>query len=324
MKTGEPRYRILVTGTRGKSTAARYLASAFQSIGVSCSTRITGTIPTVIGPSGSRKIIRSCPGHISEMLWWLNNLPAGISAVIAENSAVSMDIQPLPAIWLQPSLIVWTTLLPDHSEQWGPGVAGAREALLTGVPDRSVVILGSQASMDKPLVSMLDEKGCSVFPMRESSKNFAEQYMSIAVKALDILGLPGEKATFRELAEDPHEFRVVTTPGGGLIAWAFSSNDPDTAKALFSSLGWEPEQTSILFNHRSDRPERLRSHTGFMKNLPWKAVRITGDRPFLPPGFRFGHFGTPQEMDAFASLSGRVFGCGNVRGLPLPKEVEKA
>lgn len=257
------------------------------------------------------------------MRWWLDNIPAGISTVIAENSAVSVDLQPLPANWLKPSLIVWTTLLPDHSEHWGPGVAGPRRALLAGVPDGSVVILGSQASLDRPLLSLLAGKGCSVFPVSVNTKNFAEQYKAIASQALDLLGLPGTKATFWNVAEDPHEFRTVLTPGGGLIAWAFSSNDPDTAKGLFSSLGWEPEQTAILFNHRSDRPERLRSHTDLMESLPWKAVRVTGDRSFLPWGLRFEHIRTPQEIDAFASFSGKVFGCGNVRGLPLPKEVEK-
>jgi hypothetical protein len=233
-------------------------------------------------------------------------------------------MQPLPAKWLKPSLIVWTTLLPDHTEHWGPGVSGARRSLLEGVPYGSDVILGPQASRDKPLLSSLAGKGCSVITMNGNDKNFAEQYKAIAVKALDILGLPGARASFRNVAEDPHEFRTIVTPGGGLIAWAFSSNDPDTARDLFSSLGWEPEQTAILFNHRSDRPERFGSHAGFLKTLPWKTVRVTGDRPFLPSGFRFRQTGTPQEMDTFASLSGRVFGCGNVRGLPFPKEVEKS
>ncbi len=323
MKREPPEYRLLVTGTRGKSTAARYLASAFESIGLTCSTRITGTVPTVIDPSGSRRIIRSCPGHISEMRWWLVNIPDGISAIVAENSAVSMDIQPLPAKWINPSLIIWTTLLPDHSELWGPGVDGARRALIEGVPAGSSVILGPQASPDKPLLSMLTGKGCTIITMKEKSKNFVEQYRAIAVKALDILGLPGSRASFSKVAEDPHEFRTIVTPGGGLIAWAFSSNDPDTAKNLFSSLGWHPRDTVILFNHRSDRPERLKSHKVFMKQLPWKAITITGDRPFLPLGFRFEHVVTPREIDAFASFSGNVFGCGNVRGLPFPEEVEK-
>ncbi|HPD97343.1 MAG TPA: Mur ligase family protein [Synergistales bacterium] len=324
MKKEPPEYRLLVTGTRGKSTASRYLASAFGSIGLTCSTRITGTIPTVIDHTGSRKIIRSCPGHISEMRWWLENIPEGTSAIVAENSAVSTEMQSLPAKWLKPSLIIWTTLLPDHAEHWGPGVSGARRSLLEGVPEGSDVILGPQASRDKPLLSLLAAKRCSIITIMENEKNFVEQYKAIAVKALDILGLPGSSASFGNIAEDRHAFRTVITPGGGLIAWAFSSNDPDTAKNLFYSLGWKPEETVMLFNHRSDRPGRLISHFSFLNSLPWKAVWVTGDRTFLPPGIRFKQIHTAQKMDSLASLSGRVFGCGNVRGLPFPEEVEKS
>lgn len=325
MNTEKPLYRVLVTGTRGKSTATRYLAAAFRSIGISCSARITGTVPTVIEGGVSRYISRSCPGHIDEMKWWLDRIPTGTLAVVAENSAVSPEIQPIAARWIKPALIVWTTLLPDHFEHWGPSLSGARRALLAGIPCGSRVLLGMGASSDRKLFEQLLQKKCRVFIAPGGSSSLKEQFEDIARCSLDIMGLDGSMASFNEIPPDPHEFRVARTSSGSLIAWAFSSNDPDTAMSLFRTLGWKPEETAFLFNHRKDRPSRLASHLPIMKDLPWKSVSISGDNFFFPFGLTRMNMITPIEIALFAEGSGgKVFGCGNVRGLPFPVEVEAA
>ncbi len=140
-----------------------YNAAALGSVGVSFSARITGTTPVVLDRSGTRVIKRSAPVHISEMIWWFRNIPAGTEAAIAENSTVSPELQPLPCLWLDPGLIVWTSLLPDHQEYWGPGVEGARRVLLKGVPEGSRILLGPQALSDGELVSCLEKKDCILF-----------------------------------------------------------------------------------------------------------------------------------------------------------------
>ncbi len=324
MKRWKPPLRILVTGTRGKSTAVRYIYAALASIGISCSARLTGTIPAILDQSGKRTISRSSPAHISEMLWWLRNIPTGTEAAVAENSTVSPELQPLPCLWLEPDLVVWTSILPDHEEYWGPGIAGARKTLLKGVAKGSRVLLGPQASSDMDLVSNLGEKECILFRIHDKQADFHLQYETIARKSLEILGIPGEKADFGEVDRDPHDFRSLSTRGGGTIAWAFSSNDPATARILFTSLNWEKERTTLLFNHRKDRPSRLASHIPWMKNQGWKRVIVTGDRFFYPLGFDHVPLGDPRLMAGLVSEENQVFGCGNVRGLPLPSEVERS
>lgn len=324
MKTLKPRYRVLVTGTRGKSTASRYLAAAFDSVGIPCSARVTGTIPVIIDRGTERSIIRSGPAHMDEMRWWLQNIPSAVSAVVAENSAVSPELQQLPGTWLNPGLVVWTTLLPDHLEHWGPSLRGARDALLKGVPEGSKVLLGPQAASDQPLISMLKAKKCLISRLTGNWSSYTGQYESLARMALDILGLSGEKASFMNVTIDPHEFGILRPCGGGKIAWAFSSNDPDTAKMLFGSLGWESADTVLLFNHRKDRPSRLISHLPWIQGQPWKEIRVMGDRPLHPFGFQYEDLDTPGKISSFVSRHFKVFGCGNIRGLPLPSEVKSS
>ncbi len=323
MKSWQPPIRIVVTGTRGKSTAARHIAAALGSVGVSFSARITGTTPVVLDRSGTRVIKRSAPVHISEMIWWFRNIPAGTEAAIAENSTVSPELQPLPCLWLDPGLIVWTSLLPDHQEYWGPGVEGARRVLLKGVPEGSRILLGPQALSDGELVSCLEKKDCILFRTRCRNGGYRLLYELMARNVLDIHGLPGDKASFGGLDRDPHEFRLVSPGSGGTIAWAFSSNDPVTAQALFSSLEWERERTTLLFNHRKDRPARLASHLPWMKEQGWKRVIVTGDRFYFPTGFHHVPLGDPRLLAGIVSRENLVFGCGNVRGLPVPSEVER-
>lgn len=322
MRNTRPPYRILVTGTRGKSTAVRYIAAALDSIGLSFSARITGTVPMVLEGLHEKRIIRHSPAHLSEMTWWIRSIPEGTQAVVAENSAVSPELQPLPSKWLDPGLIVWTSLLPDHAECWGPQLSGAREALLRGVPGNSRLLLGNQAGQDLELVLALKKMGCDLFSVGQTKEELPRQYERIAVEALNILGLPGSEASFQKVPRDPHEFMIVNPRRGGAVAWAFSSNDPVTADALFRSTGWDQERTALLFNHRHDQPSRLSAHLPWIRNGKWKRRIITGDRPLIPTGFSFfPHSGAAALADLVRS-EGSVFGCGNVRGLPLAREVE--
>ena len=91
------KYRVLVTGTRGKSSLVRLMTAGFRSAGMACFSRITGVIPTELSPHGVRRIIRSREGHIKELQWWLSTVPPVADAIVAENSAVSEEFQPLAA-----------------------------------------------------------------------------------------------------------------------------------------------------------------------------------------------------------------------------------
>ena len=63
----ERSHRILVTGSRGKSSLVRLLCAGLEACGVSPWGRITGVLPRQIGPGGERLIERTAPAHVEEM-----------------------------------------------------------------------------------------------------------------------------------------------------------------------------------------------------------------------------------------------------------------
>jgi len=104
--------RVLVTGSRGKSSVVCLLHCAFQAMEKQAYARITGIVPRELGPSGSRTILRSAPAHVEEMRWWLGQLPTATDAIIMENSAITPELQDLAGHWLQPNISVLTNTQP--------------------------------------------------------------------------------------------------------------------------------------------------------------------------------------------------------------------
>ncbi|MCG8565277.1 MAG: hypothetical protein MI747_09370, partial [Desulfobacterales bacterium] len=96
--------KILVTGSRGKSSVVRLIHAALVACGVKAHGRITGVVPRQLGPEGSRIIVRTAGAHVGEMKWWLKQLPRDTEAVVLENSAIAPDLQPLAGRWLKPDL----------------------------------------------------------------------------------------------------------------------------------------------------------------------------------------------------------------------------
>jgi hypothetical protein len=109
----------------------------------------------------------------------------------------------------------------------------------------------------------------------------------------------------RDMPPDIADFRVFTLPEDKetLLASAFSANDTASTEYLFSLLRWEEGNTSLLYSDRADRHARRKSFASFMSR-PWQEVKISdsgGDMRALLEWMR----------------GKRVFGCGNVAGLPL-------
>ena len=82
-----------------------------------------------------------------------------------------------------------------------------------------------------------------------------------------------------QLQGDRYDFQVIQQ-GGASVAMAFSANDIASTRRLFDSLSWPEEETRLIYNHRADRPGRLKSFLDWLNNSRWQEVLIIGDRPF--------------------------------------------
>ena len=150
--------RILVTGSRGKSSVVRLLYAAMQAAELQTYARITGVVPRELGPDGIRAISRSAGAHVEEMRWWLRQLPVSAQGIILENSAITPEYQALAGRWLRPDITVLTNTVPDHQELWGPTSASAAGVLAAGVPDHGQVILPASLKSDDHLMNLLKRR----------------------------------------------------------------------------------------------------------------------------------------------------------------------
>ena len=314
------KYKVLVTGTRGKSSLVRLMTAGFRSAGMACFSRMTGVIPTELSPQGVRRIIRSRGGHIKELQWWLSTVPPVADAIVVENSAVSEEFQPLAARWLKPDLVIWTNLREDHFEAWGPTKAGARLALFSGIPKKVAVVLGPGMNDDKRLLELLKKNQNTIYFTQGDFSNFEDANVALAIQAFKILGLNITKdRIYAYLEDDPGRFKVLKA-GNGVLAFAFAANDLESTAGLFTSLGWNKKETSILFNNRRDRPGRLKAFEPWLCNEQWGGVFICGAHPLrLIRGAKWIYFRNREEIISFVEKRGLVFGCGNIAGLPIPE-----
>lgn len=298
------KYRILVTGSRGKSSLVRLIFTGITAKGLNSRGRITGVLPRELSPSGEKIIVRNAPGHIEEMRWWLKQIPCGAEAVVMENSAVSPELQPLAARWLNPSLIVWTNAREDHQEIWGRGRAAAEEALLRGIPDGVPVVVSGEIVRSQRLCKLLERRSAP-FVVADDRENFRMTNLSLAKKALEFLNLScdASSSAMECLPPDIGDFRVFYMAGGGSLAAAFSANDITSTVHLFSLLRWREEETSLVFSHRADRPGRRASFEAFLKH-DWREVKILNGTE------------SADELCGWM-LKKQVFGCGNIAGTPL-------
>lgn len=320
--------KILVTGSRGKSSLVRLIHSALLANGIKAYGRITGVIPRELTPCGEVQILRTNGGHVEEMKWWLSSIPRDAEAVIMENSAVAPELQHLAAEWLSPGVTVVTNVNPDHQEAWGPSEEDAIRAISMGISAESAVLLAPGLDQKALLMEIIKSKKCplrSAAFSREDPEDFRENNMMTALDLCRFLGMDpsvSEKA-MREIPPDMADFRVLSI-GGAELAYAFSANDIHSTRDLFSSLQWSYDETIIIYNHRGDRPVRLKSYRDWILSNNWSSICITGDRPWSHWAWKYYR----ECSDLGKLLSGfgegeKVFGCGNVAGLPLKFILER-
>ncbi len=295
----------------------RLITAALGGAGLQTRGRITGVLPREITGTAETLILRSGPGNVEEMKWWIASLPAGTEAVVLENSAVDPELQPLAFRWLHPSCTVLTNVRPDHEEVWGAGERSAIQALSAGIEGGPVILPRSVAEI--PLLrEILEEKGCDLLPCPDGV-SYMEIHLALTEGACRFFGLDEKKglAAARALPQDLADFRLFSE-AEGILASAFSANDTESTEELFRTTGWKREETAILYNSRRDRFARLHSFLPWFRSFPWKGVFLMGSRPlFLPPGMEAAPVRDVAGFEEFVSASGHVFGCGNVAGIPL-------
>ena len=314
--------RIAVTGSRGKSSVVRLLHSAFAACGLECRSRITGVIPRELYAGDECPILRATGANVAELKWWLCQLPTDTEVIISENSAISPELQSVCPDIMAPTITVITNTNPDHTAQWGNDEESVLSSLSGALPNGGTIILPDTLANRWDMRLLARKKKLNLVPVQEMKefKSHLSINAPLALEACKISGLNIEKvlSSFNAFKPDIADSSLLKV-GSGELAFAFSINDLESTKDYFHTLKWLPADTTLIYNHRHDRLDRLKAFDDWISQNGWKRIHIIGDIPFLPHLFKcYTKIKSLESMASLITSAGRCFGCANtVYGLPL-------
>jgi gamma-polyglutamate synthase len=330
--------RVHVNGTRGKSTVTRLIAAALRAHGIPTLARVTGTEARVILPDGSERPVRRLgPANVREELRFLLLAQReGARAAVVECMAIRPDLQYAAEREMVGATIgVVTNVRTDHTEVMGASLAEIAASLAATVPRDGVLVLGTPAFAElfRERAGALGTRVVVAGPPSGAGVPWLEEDLATALEVTRLLGVPDDLArrAMASAAADPGAFRerVASVAGKDVpLLDARAANDPESfallcrTSALLSSV---TGPVLAVFNHRHDRPDRLRRFAPSLAALPGARVILTGDRPALglarAARRAIGQalpFVPVRRVRAVVEGSGAVAVvlCGNTRGLP--------
>lgn len=276
--------RILVNGTRGKSSVVKYISAALRESDKKTVAKVTGVIPTIIYPDGLHKVIkRIAPARVQEQLKIIR-LASKLSSdcLVLECMSITPELQKLESKVFKPHIYVITNIKDDHREQIGNEQEQAK-AICDTVPVDSIVITSETKYYSEIEKSTQSKKSSLIFVDDEISEieNIAEgsfeSNIKIAITVCKAAGIDEGKARnaiineIKNSEELINEYSFYETKIKFING--FAVNDVTSSQEFLnkwqSKLG-EFKNLNIIFNSRSDRPLRsveFAKWFGSIKNL---------------------------------------------------------
>jgi hypothetical protein len=336
--------RLVVTGTRGKSSLVKVLLAGIRQVEPAAWGKITGDVPLVLAPDGtSRRIARRGPAHLREQAKFLINCRRQrAQCVVVESMAISPESMAAEMRLIRPTMVIVTNVRDDHRETLGDDRDQQRTAYLAALPrgcrwltlDPDLLAFRAR-SKRYPLPEFVSAG--DVVRGRGESIDVIPEISATAEAALDLLGWNSEpvrralQAAAIQAVAPPR--RVLFLGREFTLLDAFSANDPLSLSGLWEKWrreGGDVSNWSVLLNTRADRPLRTRQF------CRWLADRGGIDEIFVAGSHRWAaarllrgwklrvtklSAGTPEIKlvpggAAGSPENGRILvGIGNIAGL---------
>jgi gamma-polyglutamate synthase len=290
--------RVLVNGSRGKSTVTRLVAAALREHGLVVIARTTGAAARhILNDGQEREIVRVGRTRISEIMQTVKlAVSKNADALVVECMALQPEYQRVVGKkYVRSTLGVITNIREDHLDVMGPTLKDSARNLCSSMPCNSKWVTAEEALL--PMMVNLGEAcdskviavGNNELEPDESAllavHDIPQNYL-IALCVCKELGVP-RKIAWKGMLKaggDPgslHLYRLPTQSGQVLTIDAFSANDPDSTKIIMESLwqrGLNVDPCILIYNNRQDRVQRGLS---FCPLFLWSLQRINIQRLVL-------------------------------------------
>jgi poly-gamma-glutamate synthase PgsB/CapB len=339
--------RICVTGTRGKSSVTRMIASVLRESGKKVLAKTTGSQPCLVLPDGTEEEIRrrGAPSIIEQKELVRRASTLNVDCLVAELMSIRPENHFVEGrLLLQPELLVITNIRRDHTEAMGDTDAAAGGVFALAIPPKSTVFLpdsigaliaGSShgsagtafravaANASAPLLASVPEL---------AGREFRED-LDLVYELGRHLGLPDAVIAGGVLKahHDIGRLGLWVVRDEGRICYAasaFAANDPEsTRRALARVKESLPATTRIagFLNLRPDRPDRTQQwivHLQEDRAPEFDVLFVTGSSARVlrrgVPSVRLLQRSSPElmmrAMMQAAGDDGLIFGFGNMAG----------
>lgn len=266
--------RILVNGTRGKSTSVKYLAALLRSNDYKVLSKITGIIPTVFYEDDDSEVIKRRGGaRVTEQFGIINKAARkNVDAIVLECMSINPELQKLESTILKPHIYVITNIREDHLEDLGSTPEEWAESICNAIPENCTVITTETDQLDI-IKRYAAERNSKVVTINEILLNEQSTFESVHPDNLKIVRMCAEEINLKidgfydrlKLIEQEKSL-ISIKHGHHKISFvnAFAANDVPSATKIYYDTLDEQMTRYIVFNSRGDRPYRT---TGFMEWL---------------------------------------------------------
>lgn len=342
--------RVAVTGTRGKTTVTRLLASVLREDGRRVLAKTTGSEPSLILPDGTVEAIRrrGIPSILEQKKLLHRAVRLGAEVVVAEVMSIHPENHRVEGqALLVPQLVLVTNFRVDHTGAAGDTRAGVASVLARAVPDGARVIL--HESEDESAFRARIGDGCTVTTVAGSVDgllddatpltSFADN-VELVVAAARSLGVDDAviRRGMQAARHDPGAARLwrLRTALEGAPVWAvsaFAANDPESTalvhdRALAAVDGGGGPCVGLL-SLRADRGDRTlqwadalaagfldRFHQLYVTGVHANALarRVRGGRRIRAVPSAGPEALTALALEPVRESGGLLFGFGNMGG----------
>ena len=279
--------RILVNGTRGKSTVVKYLAFILRSNGKPTLSKITGIVPTKFYDDINSEVIKRRGGaRVTEQFRIIRDAVKRKSeALVLENMSINPELQKIESSVFKPHYYVITNILEDHLEEFGLTPDKWVEAICSAIPANCKVITSDTEHL-QVIKKYAHLKNSSVLFCSDEQINDKDELHGLHPDNLRIAEtFAGEenlsiKPLYKKLNDIHKNDLVMEKEINGFkvkLINAFAANDVPSAKKILESSKESVKNKFLLFNSRADRPYRTIRFMEWVSTVQADRYFITGD-----------------------------------------------
>ena len=270
-----------MTGSRGKSSVTRLIASSLREAGFRVLAKTTGSKPVVILPDGREEEIerKGQPSILEEKKILKIGAKLEVQALVVELMSVQPECMSAESVqMIKPHVLVVTNVRLDHLNQMGSTKEEIAQSLASSIPAGCTVFIPEEECFPvfKKVGERVNSKIICVGRDSEEEELFLEKYrapyefeenLRLAHAVGEFLGIKREHILqgMKNAQPDFGSLKVWKADAGSpprrlFLVSAFAANDPESTRRVLSkvekNIPFKGKKIIGLLNLRSDRGDR--------------------------------------------------------------------